>query len=78
MVELRIAPAGSAGLRVANEFYLEHQPQLADGGCLKQCREDAETVSGLVGRECHTELVTFVTGVKGTEQHPAIYFSSLK
>ena len=72
MVELRFAPAGSSGLRVANEFYLEHQPQLADGGCLKQCREDSEAASGLTGRECHIELGTFVTGVKGTEQQPAI------
>lgn len=36
----------------------------------------SETVSRLIGKECHFSLVTFITGVRGGRRHLAIYFSS--
>lgn len=49
--------------------------ELAEAGCSSVGKE-SEFVSGLPRKECHILLETFVTGVRGERQHPAIYFSS--
>lgn len=48
-----------------------------EAGCSREEKE-SEAGSGLPGKACHILLVTFVTGVRGERQHPAIYFSSSK